>query len=109
MPSSTFAPAFAALGDETRWNILVRLGEAPASASTLAGEFPISRQAIVKHLEILRTAGLAEAEKRGREMIYSPLGSRISTLGRDLQRIADSWDQRLARIKSIAESGDRPE
>jgi predicted transcriptional regulator len=48
--TQTLAPVFAALGDDTRWAILARLGEGPASASALAREFPISRQAIVKHL-----------------------------------------------------------
>ena len=47
-------PVFAALGDETRWQLLVRLGQGPASASALAREFPVSRQAIVKHIEVLR-------------------------------------------------------
>ena len=47
---------FAALADDTRWAILTRLGEAPASASALARELPVSRQAIVKHLEVLRGA-----------------------------------------------------
>lgn len=103
---STLAPAFAALGDETRWQILVRLGRAPASASALAAEFPISRQAIVKHLDVLRSAGLVTAEKQGREMRYAPIGAKISALGRDLQQIAAVWDQRLARIKQAAESAE---
>lgn len=107
MTASTAAAlpsAFAALGDDTRWSILVRLGSGSASASALATEFPISRQAIVKHLEVLRAAGLVETERRGREVMYRPLGARLSTLGRDLQRIADAWDARLARIKELAET-----
>lgn len=105
MTDSTLAPAaFAALGDETRWRLLVRLAAEPASASRLAAEFPISRQGIVKHLEVLRGAGLVETERRGREILYLPLGARLSALGRDLQRVAESWDRRLDRIKTIAES-----
>ncbi|WP_049576101.1 ArsR/SmtB family transcription factor [Streptomyces sp. SBT349] len=98
--------AFAALGDETRWNILVRLARSPASASALAQEFPISRQAIVKHLEVLREVGLVEAERAGREVRYTPLGARLSALGDDLQRLAAAWDRRLTGIKRLAESGD---
>ena len=45
--TAELAPVFAALGDETRWAILARLGEAPASASALARELPISRQALI--------------------------------------------------------------
>src|SRR5436305_8036984 len=38
----------------------------PASASALARELPVSRQAIVEHLAVLRAAGLVESERRGR-------------------------------------------
>lgn len=98
--------AFAALADDTRWSILTRLGEAPASASALARELPVSRQAIVKHLEVLRAAGLVEAEYRGRELVHHAVGGRLSQLARDLDRIAQIWDERLARIKLLAEEPD---
>ncbi len=97
------ATAFAALGDETRWSILVRLGRAPASASALAEELPVSRQAIVKHLDVLRGVGLVESERRGREVVHRPVGSRLSALGRDLQRVAAVWDRRLEAIRKLAE------
>jgi DNA-binding transcriptional ArsR family regulator len=99
---------FAALADDTRWQILARLGEAPASASALARELPISRQAIVKHLEVLRGAGLVEAEQHGRELVHRAIGGRLSDLARELDRLAEVWDQRLARIKTLAEKGDGP-
>jgi DNA-binding transcriptional ArsR family regulator len=95
---------FAALSHETRWAVLVRLGEGPASASALAREFPVSRQAIVKHLEVLRASGLVEAEQRGRELVYRALGGRLSDLARDLDRIAGEWQRRLLRIKRLAEN-----
>lgn len=97
------ATVFAALGDQTRWDILVRLGRSPASASALAEELPISRQAVVKHLEVLRGVGLIESERRGREVVHRPVGSRLSELGRDLQRVARVWDRRLEAIKALAE------
>jgi DNA-binding transcriptional ArsR family regulator len=104
---SATAPAptevFAALADDTRWTILTRLGQTPASASALARELPVSRQAIVKHLEVLRAAGLVEAETRGRELVHRALGGRLSRLARDLDRIAESWDRRLADLKRLAE------
>jgi DNA-binding transcriptional ArsR family regulator len=94
---------FAALGDDTRWAILARLGEGPASASALAREFPISRQAIVKHLEVLRAAGLVESEQRGRELVHRALGGRLSDVARELEKIGSAWESRLASIKRLAE------
>ena len=101
--TQTLTPVFAALGDDTRWSILSRLGEGPASASALAREFPISRQAIVKHLEVLRAAGLVESEQRGRELVHRAIGSRLSDVARQLERIGHAWDARLQAIKRLAE------
>ncbi len=92
------------MGDETRWQLLVRLGEGPASASALAREFPVSRQAIVKHIEVLREAGLVESEQRGREVVHRALGGRLSDIARRLELIGRGWDAQLARIKELAES-----
>jgi DNA-binding transcriptional ArsR family regulator len=103
--SQTLTPVFAALGDDTRWSILVRLGETPASASALARELPISRQAIVKHLEVLRAAGLVESEPRGRELVHRALGGRLSDVAKQLERIGQAWDARLDTIKRLAEGG----
>lgn len=95
--------AFAALADDTRWNVLVRLGQEPASASTLARELPVSRQAIVKHLEVLAGAGLVVSRRRGREVVHVAVGERLSSLGRDLERIGRGWDDRLTALKETAE------
>jgi predicted transcriptional regulator len=48
--TETLVPVFAALGDEARWSILSALGEGDASASALASQLPVSRQAIAKQL-----------------------------------------------------------
>jgi len=108
MRAETLTPVFAALGDDTRWAILVRLGQAPASASALARELPISRQAIVKHLELLSAAGLVECERVGRELVYRALGGRLSDVARELERIGKSWETRLGRIKRLAEGAEGP-
>ncbi len=102
------SPVFAALADDTRWSLLVRLGEGAASASGLAREFPVSRQAIVKHLEQLREAGLVDSHRRGREVVYRALGSRLSDLARDLDRIGERWERRLEHVKRLAEDPDMP-
>ena len=96
-------PVFAALGDETRWNILAALGEGDASASALAGRFPVSRQAIAKHLAVLQAVGLVEPVRVGREVRYRVVGSELSATARRLDAIGVEWDRRLALIKEIAE------
>jgi predicted transcriptional regulator len=94
---------FAALSDETRWDILTRLGARELSASALAIELPVSRQAIAKHLAALAAVGLVESIPAGREIRYRAIGARLSGLATELDRIGTQWDSRLARIKTIAE------
>ncbi|NYI80147.1 metalloregulator ArsR/SmtB family transcription factor [Nocardioides panzhihuensis] len=97
----------AALGDQTRWDILTRLGQEAMSASALARVLPVSRQAIVKHLDVLSEAGLVTAERRGREVVYAALGSRLNALAHELDRIGNAWDARLRALKTLAESPDK--
>ncbi len=102
--TATLVPVFAALGDDTRWSILAALGEGEASASALAERLPVSRQAIAKHLAVLRDAGLVEPVRAGREVRYRVLGAQLSAAAQRLDAIGTEWDRRLARIKQIAEN-----
>ena len=106
MSETDLSTMCAALGDPTRWDILSRLGEGASSASALARVLPVSRQAIGKHLELLREVGLVESEQRGREVVYIALGARLGALARELDRIGRSWESRLLRIKELAERPD---
>lgn len=102
--TASLAPVFAALADDTRWAILARLGESPASASALAREFPISRQAIVKHLEVLKASALVETEQVGRELMHRAVGGRLNDVAHELEQIAGAWERRLGEIKLLAEA-----
>ncbi len=65
------APLFAALGDRTRMELLVQLGEVESmSISHLADQRSMTRQAISKHLRVLEEAGLVLSRKCGREQLY---------------------------------------
>ena len=101
--TATLVLVFAALGDDTRWSILAALGEGEASASALAERLPVSRQAIAKHLAVLRDAGLVEPVRAGRAVRYRVLGAQLSATAQQLDAIGAEWDRRLAVIKQIAE------
>jgi DNA-binding transcriptional ArsR family regulator len=101
--TDALVPTFAALGDPTRWSVLVALGEADASASALSERLPVSRQAITKHLAVLLDVGLVEQVRVGREVRYRALGSRLTETADALARVGAAWDRRLAMIKRIAE------
>jgi DNA-binding transcriptional ArsR family regulator len=97
---------FAALADPTRWRVLTLLAErGEGTATTLAGELPVSRPAVIKHLAVLDRAGLVEARRRGREVRYTVRPERLDATARGLARLAAEWDKRLATIKRLAEEG----
>jgi len=101
--AATLVPVFAAIGDETRWSILVALGEGEASASALSDRLPVTRQAIAKHLAVLNEVGLVESVRVGREVRYRVLGAQLTEAARRLEAIGTEWDRRLTAIKRIAE------
>ena len=63
---------FAALADPTRRQIVESLAVTGSTTATeLAARLPITRQGVAKHLGILADAGLVEAQRKGRETIYT--------------------------------------
>ena len=95
-----------AVADPTRRRVLdLLLAHGEATATTLAGELPVSRQAVVKHLAVLDRTGLVEGRREGREVRYAIQPKRLELARRRMAEIAADWDQRLAAIKRIAEAG----
>ncbi len=95
---------FVALADPTRRLLLDALAaRGEASATILAAELPVSRQAVVKHLAVLDRAGLVRGARRGREVRYSVRPERLDSTARWLAGLAAEWDARLAAIKRLAE------
>lgn len=98
------APLFAALGDETRLRLLVRLSSGgPGSIARLSARSRVSRQAITKHLEVLSDAGLARSFRRGRECIWELEPKRLAEAHKYLDRISSQWDDALDRLKRFVE------
>ena len=98
------APIFAALGDETRLAIVVRLGSAgPHSIAQLAAESHLTRQAITKHLDVLGGAGLVSSERRGRERIWNFEADNMAAARQFLDDVSSQWDEALARLQKFVE------
>jgi DNA-binding transcriptional ArsR family regulator len=69
MAADPLTSTFAALADPTRRAIVARLAEGEATVNELAEPFPISVQAVSKHLKVLERAGLIT---RGRSAQLRP-------------------------------------
>ena len=100
------APLFAALGDETRLELVARLGaDGPLSTVTLGGGVSITRQAPTKHLHALAAAGLIEGT-RGRPRVWRLKPRRIAEARRSLERISQQWDETLERLRAFVEENE---
>jgi len=98
---------FAALADPTRWRLLEALaGRGGGTATTLAGEMPVSRPAVIKHLAVLGRAGLVERRRVGREVVFAVRTEPLEQTARWMAGLASEWDERLAALKRLAEDGE---
>ena len=93
-------PVFSALSDPTRRTVVEALAtRETATATELASELPVTRQAVAKHLVALREAGLVESRKSGRETLYqlnpAPLDSAVAWIA----SVGGEWDARLERLR----------
>jgi DNA-binding transcriptional ArsR family regulator len=99
-----------AVADPTRRQLLGELAaRGTATATGLARQLPITRQAVVKHLAVLSRAGLVSSHRDGREVRYAPRPEGLAATAQWLTALAAEWDVRLHEIKRIAESAGLPE
>jgi predicted ArsR family transcriptional regulator len=96
---------WAAVGDPTRRQLLdLLLASGTATATALAGELPVTRQAVAKHLQVLTRAGLVNGWREGREVHYTVRPDRLDEVSRAMATVSADWDRRLAAIKRLAET-----
>jgi DNA-binding transcriptional ArsR family regulator len=103
---SSVEDVLAALADPTRRGLLDSLSKhGPATATALAEEAPISRQAVVQHLAVLDAVGLVVGTRSGRERRFELRTGPLSETARWMEGLARQWDLRLETIRRIAEAG----
>jgi DNA-binding transcriptional ArsR family regulator len=89
---------FAALADPTRRSILARLADGEATVNQLAEPFPISKQAVSKHLKVLERAGLI-ARGRSAQLRPSRLqGDALKEAAEWLAEYRRFWDDSFDRL-----------
>jgi DNA-binding transcriptional ArsR family regulator len=106
MSDEDVGAVFAALSDPTRRSILRMVAEGEAStASRLAERLPVSRQAVTKHLTALADAGLVEARRDGREVVYRMSPGPMTEAAGWMADVGAAWDVRLARLRRSIDRG----
>jgi DNA-binding transcriptional ArsR family regulator len=97
----------AALADPMRRRLLDRLADhGETTATVLATELPVTRQAVVQHLAVLGQVQLVRSQRTGRERRYTVHPEPLTATARWMTQVAAQWDGRLAAIKALAEAAE---
>ena len=93
---------FVALADPTRRHLIAALAaNGGATATGLAAELPISRQAVAKHLATLGRAGLVSQSRHGREQRFELDPRPLADAAAWLTTVGAEWDTRLADLQRL--------
>ncbi|HVS85044.1 MAG TPA: helix-turn-helix domain-containing protein [Gaiellaceae bacterium] len=91
---------FSALGDAGRRSLVEAVAaRGSATATELAAELPVTRQAVAKQLGTLAEAGVLQATRRGRETRYEVTPAPLEDAVRWLVEVGAAWDERLAALQ----------
>src|SRR5919201_391194 len=91
---------FAALGDPGRRELVRAISErGSATATELAADLPVTRQAVAKQLAGLAEAGLVARERRGRETRYALTPEPLAEAMAWMVDVGAEWDERLAALR----------
>src|SRR5579864_4797954 len=103
------APLWRALADPTRRRILDLLRQRPLITGEIAAQFPVSRIAVMRHLEVLSEAGLVTSRKRGRERWHYLNAVPLQQLHRRwAEPAAAGFASALLRLQDTVEAEGRP-
>jgi DNA-binding transcriptional ArsR family regulator len=90
---------FAALGDPGRRSLVEAVAaRGHATATELAADLPVTRQAVAKQLTALADAGLLRATRAGRETRYEVTPEPLEDAVAWMVEVGAGWDERLARL-----------
>jgi DNA-binding transcriptional ArsR family regulator len=98
-----------ALADPTRRRVVETLARGgTVTASGLAEQLPMTRQAVAKHLSALRGAELVSSTRVGRETQYRLRPQPLDEAAQWIQTVSAEWDERLDALRrSVERRGSR--
>ena len=110
MAVDQLSSTFAALADPTRRAILARLADGQATVNELAEPFPMSVQAVSKHLKVLERAGLITrgrtAQLRPSRLKGAPLKDASDWLDHYSRFFEASFDSLEEHLREIQKGSD---
>ena len=92
---------FAALADPTRRAIIERLSRGEARVTEVAEPFPMSLNAVSKHIRVLEASGVVARHRHGRDHILSINTSSLDEVDGWIERTRRYWAERLDAIERL--------
>ncbi|MBC3875188.1 ArsR/SmtB family transcription factor [Undibacterium flavidum] len=93
--------SFTAMADPTRRAILARLALSDARVTEIAGDFPMSLNAVSKHIKILERAELVRRTVQGRDHVLSLNAEAMTSAAEWIDYYRQFWQDRLASLDSF--------
>ncbi len=90
---------FHALADATRRSLLEKIKQAPKRVTELAAEYPVSLNAISKHLKVLEKASLIERTIEGRTHLCIANPKELKTAEKWIEHYTSFWNERLDNLE----------
>jgi DNA-binding transcriptional ArsR family regulator len=106
MPVAT-DETFAALGDPTRIELVVRLSRGAASVTELAAPYDMSLRAVLKHVQVLEHAGIIRTVKHGRVRRCELDRRGLDAAEKWIDDVRRRWERRLDRLDRYVTRGDQ--
>jgi DNA-binding transcriptional ArsR family regulator len=92
---------FQAIADPTRRAILVMLTTQAMTPNALAEQFDMTRQAVSKHIKILKECQVVEQQKDGREIYYHFKPNKMKEVDKWLEQFRQHWDDRFTQLDQV--------
>lgn len=102
------AEVLKALAHPRRLLIMRRLDEGPCEVGALAAELEMSQPNLSQHLAVLRTTGLVDAIRDGREIRYQLADPEVITACTIMRRVLERRITRLANLSASAAGASNP-
>lgn len=100
-------PAFRALADPTRRQILMHLSQRDMTITEIVEEFPVTRNAVKKHLIALEEGQLIRVESRGRERVNKLEPQGLKFVADWFKYFDHFWDSKLSKLQRVVEQAEK--
>jgi len=92
---------FQAIADPTRRAILVLIAAQALTPNALAEEFDMTRQAVSKHIKVLKECDLISQKQEGREIYYQLKIEKMKEVDNWIEQFRKIWETRFSQLDEV--------